>query len=188
MSLAEIPQSVFVETNQNPDSKSLSLRKGDLRVTEPKGSAVKTETGSSPRELSLSSSQHETTSIVFTPSEDLDSIAFQEGQNKEVIYAARNGVYVEIGAVTSNGQAASRFDLQTGSIIDTVINNGFPYFESPTSIDLSLVNNIVDVCEAMRNKRLTPSPEKLHALKETIGTAIQTSPPDISHQLSLPLE
>jgi hypothetical protein len=191
MSLAEVPHSVIVRPNPNPDSTSLSLGYGHLRVVEPKGHNVKREEAATSRRLILQRQEPGDipTFVAFEPHRDLDLVAFFREGEKTTQYAARNGVYIELGAKNNNGQVAARFDLETGErMFASTDIEAFPFFESPMSVDFEDINLVGGVCEQMKMNKRTPSPLDLSKLQAMIGSIIRTSrPQEPSFQPPLPL-
>lgn len=182
MSLAEISHSVVVEPKQNPDTTSLSRAENGMKLIEPKGVTVKRATDAINRAFIL---QHRgDTSVTFEPTADLDTIIFYKNGASKTHYAARNGVYVEMGAVNSSGErVAAQYSLEEGIQISITEEIGaFPRVEVPQTIDTNHIALVMEACEELRINKLTPNPLMLAVVEDVVSSTIRTSFPETSFQ------
>lgn len=190
MALAEIPHSVIVEANPHPDTTSLSRRSGGFQVLEPNGAHMKRTDVSVDRALILGneSDMSSSTSIIFRPTNELDTISFQRLGDPEKFYVAQNGSYVEFGVVRPQGRAGVQYDLEHGRRLMASVDVGaFENFQAPSNIDPEGIGLISDACMELRRHKITPAPEKLDRLRRFIGNVIQISVPQNAEQLPLAL-
>ncbi len=185
MSLSEIPHSVVVEPNPDPDSDTLARgTNGKIRLVEPLGRQVRRVGHPVDRRFILHSGVD--TSIVFKTTPELDLVTFYRPEDQMISYAARNGVFVELGKVNPGGRIGAQYSLEDGTMIYSSADKGaFTTFEAPESIDPSSVALIRDACQELKANRKTPSPAILSELQAFIPTIIITKPTAITPALFL---
>lgn len=176
MALAESPHSVIVRPTPNPDTTTLTRGESGVRVIEPKGQNVKKAEQPVDRDLIL---KHEgDVSVAFRTSPDLDLVAFQRADSSVTQYVARNGVYIEFGAVNSIGErSGAQYSLRDGSMLNLEVSpTAFEQFEVPTEIGTLAIGIIKNICTELREDRKTPSPMKLGVLEGFISQAVVAKP------------
>ena len=175
LSLAESPYSVNVRPTPDPDTTTLSRMERGIKITEPKGQIVKSSPGPVGREFILKNEGN--VSVVFNPSSDLDLIAFQRPSTDVTHYVARNGSYVEVGAVNGQGmKSGAQYSLSDGTMTFAVAEIGsFGKFDVPAAIGKNIVSLIRDVFIELKSNK-TPSPLGIGALEGIFTNAVTAQP------------
>jgi len=175
MSLAESPHSVNVRPRPNPDTTTLSRGEAGVRIIEPKGQVVKSSPTPIDREFILK--KEGDVSVAFKPSPDLDLIAFRRSSSDVTHYVARNGYYVEVGAVNSEGmKSGAQYSLADGTMTYAEANVGaFGKFEVPAELGKNIIGLIRDVFNELKSNR-TPSPVGIGAVEGILTNAVTAEP------------
>lgn len=117
--------------------------------------------------------------ISFRPSEEIDAlIVYVNGAPYK--YAARNGVYVEIGNAHEENWA--RYDLSSGDQIErSLITPATPKADFTEGIDPGSIEYITQMCSKLRTPA-TPTLQDLELVSPTINQAFLR---ELSHQSPL---
>jgi hypothetical protein len=201
----EIPYSVRVENDANPDfptlslefdenkakqtkpdTKSLSLSIDGIKVTEQDGQRKRGQEDISQRRLLLKKGNKEVP-VTYDSSKDLAVLAFhpdsKDGKGSSH-YLAKNGKYIEVGTLDTYGNITTvRYDDKSGYILDasTTIDS-FKSFEMPMQIGIDKIDKIKDIFQSLK-KSQTPLPTNIDYASSFVLSLVKTAEPSYQQAL-----
>jgi hypothetical protein len=177
MSITELPPSVLYSPKDFGPG-TLSRLDSGFKVQEANALALKRQSGLQERTLQLKKEDGTfLSSIFFKPTPELDIIGVYPHDSALKTYAARNGVYIELGVIGKFGGAFGRYGLETGSMIGQEIDvESFPHATLPFEMDTKDVAFIVNLCSQLR-KPATPEPTDIQRITSFLSENINTQEP-----------
>jgi hypothetical protein len=184
MTITELPPSVLYSSkDMGPGALSRSI--GGLKILELQGLSLQRQRTIYERVLHLEGKDGVMFAMLFRASDDIDTIGvYSDGKPRK--YAARNGVYVEIGR---DGMRA-QYDLKNGSMLMQEVDAAaFPNTALPLDMKMEDIELLNELCSQLRNPR-TPEPQGIFKISSFLDTAFQTTesaeqPPLFVHQLQM---